>query len=276
MGAKKGGLGAWMATPKGRKVMGYLFGIGAAIVILGALFKIMHWPFCNQMLIAGLGTEAVLFTLTSFQISHPEPDWSIYYPYAYPENERHRNYVEKGGNVVKWDSDDSNPLAISGGGNETTDTAEIIAKMMEKAKIDQALLERLGNAMRDLSKNVEGLSDSTSVIGANQQYIDSLHQAAASITKLSSSYEVASQKVSDIVVDAHGVQDFGTQMTNAANNLKELNASLAGVGSLQTVMTSLAESAEDTKSYANNMKTLAKNLEDLNSVYGNMLRAMGK
>lgn len=276
MGAKKGGLGAWMATPKGRKVMGYLFGIGAAIVILGALFKIMHWPFCNQMLIAGLGTEAVLFTLTSFQISHPEPDWSIYYPYAYPENERHRNYDEKGGNVVKWDSDDSNPLAISGGGNETTDTAEIIAKMMEKAKIDQALLERLGNAMRDLSKNVEGLSDSTSVIGANQQYIDSLHQAAASITKLSSSYEVASQKVSDIVVDAHGVQDFGTQMTNAANNLKELNASLAGVGSLQTVMTSLAESAEDTKSYANNMKTLAKNLEDLNSVYGNMLRAMGK
>ena len=252
MGAKKGGIGAWMARPTGRKVMGYAFGIGAAVVILGALFRIMHWPGCNQMLIVGLGTEAALFTLSSFQLTHPEPDWSVYYPFAYPENERHRGYDEKGGNVVKWDSDDVNPLAISGGGSgggvAGKSLAETTAEMMEKANIDQSLLERLGNAMRDLSNNAEALKSVSSAASATDTYVSSLEVAAKNISKLSDSYEAASKNVAGITVDGTGVQDFGMQISNAANNLKELNASLAGVGSLRSVMNSLAESADDTKS----------------------------
>lgn len=277
MGAKKGGIGAWMAKPLGRKVMGYAFGIGAAVVILGALFKIMHWPGCNEMLIAGLGTEAVLFTLSSFQITHPEPDWSVYYPYAYPENERHRGYDEKGGNVVKWDSDDVNPLAISGGGSGAgQDYGAKIDAMMEKAGVNQALFDKLGNGIAQLHTTAESLKGVANAAGASDAYVNALNDAAANISKLSDSYEAASKNVAGLTVDGTGVQDFGMQITTAANNLKELNASLAGVGSLQTVMSSLAESADDTKAYADNMKVLAKNLEDLNSVYGNMLRAMGK
>ncbi|MFM7724178.1 MAG: gliding motility protein GldL [Bacteroidota bacterium] len=275
MGAKKKGIGAWMATPPGRKVMGYAFGIGAAVVILGALFKIMHWPGCNPMLIAGLGTEAVLFTMSSFQLTHAEPDWSIYYPYAYPENERHRGYYEKGGNYVKWDGDDVNPLAISGGDSGQDYGAKIDA-MMEKAGVNQALFDKLGNGISKLHTTAESLKDVSNAAGAVSAYEQALNTAAANISQLSDSYAVASKKVADITVDGTGVQDFGSQITTAANNLKELNASLAGVGSLQTVMTSLSESADDTKAYASNMKVLAKNLEDLNSVYGNMLRAMGK
>ena len=278
MGAKKKGIGAWMATPTGRKVMGYAFGIGAAVVILGALFKIMHWPGCNEMLIVGLGTEAVLFTMSSFQLTHPEPDWSVYYPYAYPEDERH-GYVEKGSTEeIKW-YDPNNKLAISGGGSGSgagRGTADSVTDMMEKAKIDQALLERLGNAMRDLSNNAEQLKSVSSAASATDSYVSSLEVAAKNISQLSDSYAAASKNVAGITVDGTGVQDFGSQITTAANNLKELNASLAGVGSLQTVMNSLSESADDTKAYASNMKVLAKNLEDLNSVYGNMLRAMGK
>ena len=270
-------IGRWMATEKGRQIMGYLFGGGAAVVILGALFKIMHWPFCNQMLIIGLGTEAFLFTLSAFQLTHPEPDWSIYYPYAYSNDDRHRGYDEKDGNHVKWDDDDVNPLAISGGGSGARKgTADSVTEMMEKAKIDQALLERLGNAMRDLSNNAEQLKSVSSAATATNSYVASLEVAAKNISELSDSYAAASKNVAGITVDGTGVQDFGSQITTAANNLKELNASLAGVGSLQTVMNSLSESADDTKAYASNMKVLAKNLEDLNSVYGNMLRAMGK
>lgn len=278
MGAKKKGIGVWMATPTGRKVMGYAFGIGAAVVILGALFKIMHWPGCNEMLIVGLGTEAVLFTMSSFQLTHPEPDWSVYYPYAYPENERH-GYVLKGSNEeIRWDSP-NNTLAISGGGSGSGSgkgTADSVTDMMEKAKIDQALLERLGNAMRDLSNNAEQLKSVSSAASATDSYVASLEVAAKNISQLSDSYAAASKNVAGITVDGTGVQDFGSQISTAANNLKELNASLASVGSLQTVMDSLSESADDTKAYASNMKVLAKNLEDLNSVYGNMLRAMGK
>jgi len=279
MGAKKRGIGAWMGRPVGRKVMGYAFGLGAAVVILGALFKIMHWPGCNEMLIAGLGTEAVLFTLSSFQLTHAEPDWSVYYPYAYPQKERQRSYDEKGGNVVKWDSDDTNPLAIAGGGGAGSGgkgTADTVTDLMEKAKIDQELLERLGNAMRDLSNNAEQLKGISSAASATDSYVAALEDAAKNISQLSDSYAAASNNVAGITVDGTGVQDFGREIGAAASNLKELNSSLAGVTSLQSVMSSLSESAEDTQAYASNMKVLAKNLEDLNSIYGNMLRAMGK
>lgn len=278
MGAKKKGIGVWMATPTGRKVMGYAFGIGAAVVILGALFKIMHWPGCNEMLIVGLGTEAVLFTMSSFQLTHPEPDWSVYYPYAYPEKERH-GYVEKGSTEeIKWD-DPNNKLVISGGGSGSgagQDYGAKIDAMMEKAGVNQALFDKLGNGITQLHNTAESLKGVANAAGASDAYVAALNTAAANISQLSDTYAAASKNVAGITVDGTGVQDFGSQITTAANNLKELNASLAGVGSLQTVMNSLSESADDTKAYASNMKVLAKNLEDLNSVYGNMLRAMGK
>ena len=60
--------------------MGYLYGWGAAVVIIGALFKIMHWPGANIMLIAGMGTETVIFFLSAFEPPHKEWDWSLVYP----------------------------------------------------------------------------------------------------------------------------------------------------------------------------------------------------
>ncbi|MCU0350702.1 MAG: gliding motility protein GldL, partial [Flavobacterium sp.] len=41
-----------------KKVMNFLYGMGAAVVIVGALFKLMHWPFAGEMLVVGLLTEA--------------------------------------------------------------------------------------------------------------------------------------------------------------------------------------------------------------------------
>ena len=63
-----------------KKIMNMVYGLGAAIVILGALFKIMHWPFGNAMLIAGLITEALVFTVSAFEPVDDELDWSLVYP----------------------------------------------------------------------------------------------------------------------------------------------------------------------------------------------------
>ena len=70
-----------LVRSKGYKTfMGYLYGWGAAVVIIGALFKIMHWPGANIMLIAGMGTETVIFFLSAFEPPHKEWDWSLVYP----------------------------------------------------------------------------------------------------------------------------------------------------------------------------------------------------
>ena len=60
--------------------MAKMYGIGAAVVIVGALFKINHYPYASEMLIVGLGTEAIIFFFSAFEKPHEEPDWSLVYP----------------------------------------------------------------------------------------------------------------------------------------------------------------------------------------------------
>ena len=63
-----------------KNFMAKLYGIGAAVVIVGALFKIMHWPGAGIMLTAGLATEAVIFFFSAFEPLHEELDWTLVYP----------------------------------------------------------------------------------------------------------------------------------------------------------------------------------------------------
>jgi gliding motility-associated protein GldL len=67
-------------TKKGKTVMGIIYGWGGAIVIIGALFKIMHWPGSSFFLIAGLGIEAAIFAISAFEPPHMDLDWTLVYP----------------------------------------------------------------------------------------------------------------------------------------------------------------------------------------------------
>ena len=109
--------------------MSKLYGNGAAVVIVGAMFKIQHWPGADIMLIAGLSTEAIIFGLSAMEPLHAEPNWAVYYPYLLPEDER-----PEGQDVNAFPK----PHEI-GGGKGSGGTTEMVAEMMEKAKIDQAL-----------------------------------------------------------------------------------------------------------------------------------------
>jgi|694.fasta_scaffold102684_1 gliding motility-associated protein GldL len=286
MSAKGNKIGMWMARPNGRKFMGYAFGLGAAVVILGALFKIMHWPFCNEMLIIGLGTEAVLFTLSSFQVTHAEPDWSVYYPYLIPLEERAKSVEEIDG--TKRDLI-THPVAVNGGSSDGAGATEKVAELMEKAKIDQALLDRLGNAMRDLSHNAEQLKDVSSAASATNSYVSSLEDASKKMSSLSDAYQRASTSIAGLTSNTEAGESFGEQMQKVSKNLSALNnvyelqlqgssAHLEATQGFQKqvseMMSNLAASTEDTKLYRENMAVLAQNLTDLNNVYGNMLKAM--
>jgi gliding motility-associated protein GldL len=63
-----------------KKFMAKLYGFGAAVVIVGALFKIMHWPFAGPMLVIGLSTEALIFIFSAFEPIHEDPNWELVYP----------------------------------------------------------------------------------------------------------------------------------------------------------------------------------------------------
>ena len=70
----------FVESPAYKKIMGKVYGFGAAIVLAGALFKIMHYPGAELMLLIGMGTEIIIFALSAFEPPHEMPDWSLVYP----------------------------------------------------------------------------------------------------------------------------------------------------------------------------------------------------
>ncbi len=280
MSGKSGG---FFASKGYKNLMKRVYGYGASVVILGALFKIMHWPYCDIMLIIGLTTEAVIFALSAMEPLHAEPNWAVYYPYLLPEDERPQTAEELQAFPKPME------LAGGAGGSSSTGITEKFDELLANAKIDQSLLDRLGSAMRDLSHNAEQLKSVSSAATATDSYVASLEAASNRVTALSSDYEKASAALVGITAAQSDGESMGIAMQGVSKNLTALNnvyelqlqgssAHLEATQGFQKqvveMMSNLSASAEDTRLYRENMAVLAQNLTDLNNVYGNMLKAM--
>jgi gliding motility-associated protein GldL len=277
------------ASKKWKGFMAKLYGFGAAVVIVGALFKIQHWPGASPMLIIGLGTEAVIFAFSAFEPIHEDLDWTLVYPElaGMSEEEKRKELDEHGG--------------------EETSLTQQLDKMLEEAKIGPELLESLGEGMRGLSESVTKMGDIADASVASKDFTDNLTKATSNVDQLSQAYQRANDSVSssvDTLANAYTrasktLETFATANEESANyseqlgkvskNLSALNAAyelqlqgsndhLKATNSLyegiQTVLTNLNESMDDTRRYRSEISSLATNLEALNTVYGNMLTAM--
>jgi gliding motility-associated protein GldL len=255
-----------------KKFMAKLYGFGAAVVIVGALFKIQHWPGASLMLIIGLGTEAIIFMFSAFEPIHEDPNWELVYP-----------------ELALGHSDELDHAAVQKSSKGKGGITGELDKMLEEAKIDSQLLDRLGQGMSALADNASQLKGVSSAAAATDSYVSSLQAASDKVSALSDAYERASVSISGMTADAKEGESFGEQMQKVAKNLSALNNvyELQLKGSSQhleatekfqsqvtEMMKNLSDSAEDTRIYKENMAMLSKNLTDLNTIYGNMLKAM--
>src|SRR5688572_13744509 len=134
-------------SKKGKKFMGYLYGWGASIVIIGAMFKIQHWPGAGPMLVAGLSIEAIIFFFSAFEPVHEETDWSLVYP-----------------ELAGLHDDDDKKKKKSGSVTQELD------KMLEEAKIGPELLESLGTGLKSLGDKTAKLADITDASVASNEF----------------------------------------------------------------------------------------------------------
>ena len=150
--------------------MGVVYGFGASIVLVGALFKLTHWPGANIMLTVGLLTEAVIFFLSAFEPPHVEPDWSLVYPefaYAYHGDEE--------------------GVAPAGSKGKTTtkgSAVEQLDEMFNKANISEQALERLGAGINKLSENAAKMAEISNAVAATNEYAANMRKAAESANAL--------------------------------------------------------------------------------------------
>jgi len=260
-----------MGGKKWKSFMAKLYGFGAAIVIVGAMFKIMHWPGAGPMLVIGLSTEAVIFFFSAFEPPHEEIDWSLVYPELagmHGEEVEHKKIEEDKGSLT-----------------EQLDT------MLEDAKIGPELMASLGEGLRSLSDQAGKLNNITDASVATNDYVSSVKSAAKNVDNLSESYSKAAESLNGLSISQDESSSFGEQISKVSKNLSALNASyelqLQGssehlnatskfYGGLEDLLKNLNESVDDTKKYKEQIAQLSSNLESLNTVYGNMLTAMRK
>ncbi len=267
-----------------KNFMAKLYGWGASVVILGALFKINHYPYANEMLIVGLGTEAIIFFFSAFEPPHVEPDWSLVYPEL-------AGMYHGGTGTAK---------------SGKTPTQEL-DNMLEKAKIGPELIQSLGNGLRTLSDNAKQMSDLSNAAVATNDYARNLTTASKSVNDLSANVAKASettnqfigtyQQSAEALKQSVGKLDFSNVDTRSyndslqklSNNLNALNAAYelqlkstsAHVedsnklhNTFNQYLTNIGESAQDINRYRQEMDNLTKKVTALNQVYGNMLAAM--
>lgn len=254
--------------------MAKLYGIGAAIVIVGAMFKIQHWPGAGAMLVAGLTIEAIIFFFSAFEPIHEEPDWSLVYPeLALPEEAKHS---------IK-EQNKSKKSSIGGGGGGVSAQLD---NMLAEAKIEPELIASLGDGMRAFSSQAKDLSDITSPATASKEYATTLKVATDRVSGLSDTYAAVSETLTGLTDHAKDGQAAGNHLQKMSENLQSLNGmyelQLQEMEKTRSMYSGMAElvknlndSVEDTKAYKEHIAALSSNLRQLNQVYSNMLNAMG-
>jgi gliding motility-associated protein GldL len=277
-----------------------LYGLGASVVIVGALFKIQHWPLAGPMLTLGLLTEAVIFFFSAFEPLHEEVDWSLVYPELAgipEEGEELPSHGAKQHGAVGAGSGLAGGFSGGGGGSVALSKFD---EMLEKAEITPELFQKLGVGMKKLGDATSNISVMGDISAASNKYMGSINGATDSLGKLAESYQNTTKVINETgstyknMADSLsqievGGKSYQQQLEVLNKNLSALNAvyELQKKGAddhlkesdnlfkgLQGLMKDLSESAGDTKKYREQVSKLNDNLSALNNVYGNMLSAM--
>jgi len=284
-----------------KNFMAKLYGIGASVVIIGALFKIQHYALAGPLLMIGLLTEATIFFFSAFEPLHEEVDWTLVYP-------------ELAG-IGEEDDLDQIPTSV---GRGSSSALEKFDALLEQGQITPDLFNKLGKGLSKLNDTTEKLSDLSDAGAATNEYVNNIKQAATTINTYTESYATSTEELKDSVTKLSGSYDktanlitesgnnyqqlsesfslieggsksYGEQLESLNKNLSALNAvyelQLQGTDShlktsdalyknLDEMMADLQDTVEDTKKYREEVSKLGENLSALNTVYGNMLSAM--
>lgn len=266
-----------MAAKKKLDLLHVAISWGASVVIIGALFKILHlggiWG--NYMIGIGLGVEAFLFFLTGFFPPAPEPAWDRVYPEL---NDDFTGELPKA--TVR-------PAAAA----PAFSSSAALDKMLGDAKIGPELIESLGTGLRTFGDKVSAISTVADASIATADFTGKVKQATLGFDTLNTAFGKATAQLAELGETGNEAKVYQEQVANLAKNLSALNAvyelelkdSSAHLQSmnkfyqnLSLTMNNFNESMEDSKQFKEEVGKLARNLSSLNAVYGNMLTAMNQ
>lgn len=251
-------------------IMPKITGIGASVVILGAMFKILDWPGSSWMIGIGLSTEALIFFLSAFEPIHKELDWSKVYPEL---NEGEPSAPAKKKTVVA----SGDPIAAQ------------LDNMLAQANIGPELIESLGKGMQNLASSAEKMGNLADAAVATTEYATHVKAASQSLASMNDSYAQTATALVAMSSAAQDAQAYQVQIQAVTKNLSALNAVYElelqdsteqkkaradFYKNMSTAMSSFTEVGNETQAFKEEMVKLNQNVSALSKIYGGMLTAI--
>ncbi|MCQ2328307.1 MAG: gliding motility protein GldL [Paludibacteraceae bacterium] len=298
-GKQEGKFMTWYHSYKGKNVVNIVYSLGASVVIIGALFKIMHFPGAGPVLMCGMITEAILFMIGVLESPHEEFHWGNVFPqlieYGSPDERVARSKEQLGmapqvgGNAGEAPKAGVSPLsdaelnALKGSLNDLAKTAGQLSELGKLATSTNKLGEKMDAASEAAAKYAESanaLGDKAASLNAAYTTIATDLQQVATGTK---AYEkevgAMGQKLASLnsvyELQLAAVQGQVEAYKAQANAIAAATKNVEAVGAdFQKMQTLAAESLKSQEAYDAAQKKLAQQVADLNKIYGNMLNAL--
>lgn len=246
-------------------IMPKVYGLGASVVIIGALFKLNGYPYATEILLVGLLTEALIFAFSAFEPQHKELDWSKVYP-----------ELAEGAAPA--------PAKKSG-----LPVSQQLDNALEKANVGPELFENLGKGMRSMAENASKMANISDAAAASNDYADNARKASETLSNMNKSYASTATALTEMGNAAKGAAEYQDQIQSVTKNLGALNkvyemelqdanshvkALNKFYSNISGAMEGLGDATKEAEVFKAQMNKLNSNVGSLNKVYGAMLTAM--
>lgn len=251
----------FLAGEKGKRFFNFAYSLGAAVVILGALFKILHLQGGNFMLSVGMGVEVVMFCLSAFDKPSREYNWEEVFPVLASKNPEDRPAFSGGGTVI----------VNGGGGGGSAISGEASANVVGMAA--QALQEAPTGQTGGAGIQAGGVFPASLTMGEQdaRTLSDSIHklsEAADQLAKMSELTEATQQYFSQL----SGISDQMDKFNEVTRSLTEVSSVL--LDSYKSITDNSDDVSDHAKGYVNQMESLHRNLTGLNTIYEIQLKSI--
>lgn len=238
-----------------------LYGFGASIVIIGALFKIQHWPGASIALTSGLLIEAIIFFFSAFEPLHEELDWTLVYP-------------ELAGMSDPDEIDEFKEEALAG----RSVGLQKFDDLIKESQISEADVKNLGKSITAISSTSESIADITAASLATKEYFNKMGTAATNMDQVATAYGtntgLLNQQVETLASSyqktSQLIDEKGKEIAErfAASSASLTAAYEAMSGEVKQEHTQISESQ---KKFQGQLEQLSKSLAELNTTYNSQL-----
>jgi len=274
------GFSRWYNSPSGQRLVGATYCLGAAVVILGALFKIQHWPGAGYVLTAGMITEAILFGIGVFEKPHKVYHWENMFPAlmgdtasstsivdALPSSSLSAEDTKKLESGIKQLGETAGQLGdISKAATTSVVFAQNLSEASDAAASFASKQKNLDSVSDGLFKSYQEIAGTLSAVNVGtRNYAAKADALQNSMNAINSIYEL---ELKNIEAQAHAIKVQGDAIHSQTGKITAASADM------EKLFTTVVATAKDMEQYKQQTEKLAKQVSDLNNVYGNMLNAI--